>query len=132
MSHERAAAQPEGDVIDWYRRGLALLSSGDSAAAAALLAHAVAAEPDSRALRETLARALYDAKDHVGAAEHFGWIVAQSPTDDYAHFGLGLSLRKLGRLDEAAEHLALAVAMAPENRHYGTALNSVRVARGTS
>lgn len=121
--------RPAGDVYDWYRRGMALLSGGNPAAAAALLQHAVDAEPGSRSLREGFARALYASGAYEQARANFAVIVDGAPTDDYAHFGLGLACRRVGSLDEAAEHLALAVAMRPDNRHYGTALNSVRAAR---
>jgi tetratricopeptide (TPR) repeat protein len=125
-------ARPGGDVYDWYRRGQDLLARGNPAAAAAVLQHAVAAEPASRELRETLARAQYAAGAYEHARDNFAAIVAAAPSDDYAHFGLGLAHRRVGELDRAAEHLALAAAMRPDNRHYGSALNSVRVARGES
>lgn len=127
--------RPGGSVYDWYRRGLALLSSGDPAAAAQLLSHASAAEPGSRSIREALARALFDSRHYAEAAEEFRRIVAESPTEDYARFGLGLSLTRLGDYDAAVEHLALAVAMRPDERSYVTALAGARAtlrARGKS
>jgi Flp pilus assembly protein TadD len=117
---------PHGSVYDWYHRGLALLSSGDPAAAAQLLAHAARAEPGSRSVREALARALFDSRQYAQAAEHFGRIVSESPTEDYARFGLGLALTRLGDFDAAVEHLALAVAMRPDERSYVTALAGAR------
>jgi hypothetical protein len=56
----------------------------------------------------------------------FTALVAVSPTDDYAHFGLGLAASRAGELPLAAEHLALAVAMRPELGHYARALRGVR------
>jgi len=53
-------------------------------------------------------------------------IVEASPTDDYAHFGLGLSLARVGDHEAAAEYLALAVAMRPDRKHYTDALRQVR------
>ena len=120
---EQPSVTPEGEIYDWYRRGMSLLEGGNPAAAAALLEHAVRAEPESRSLREGLARAQYAARDNFAA------IVEVAPSDDYAQFGLGLAQLKTGALDAAAEHLALAVAMRPENLHYGTALNTARVAK---
>jgi hypothetical protein len=52
--------------------------------------------------------------------------VEASPTDDYAQFGLGLALARTGDPGAAAEHLALAAAMSPNQRHYADALRSVR------
>ena len=58
-----------------------------------------------------------------------------SPSDDYAHFGLGLALARTGDPAGAAEHLALAAAMRPDTPHYTEALRSVRAtlrARGAA
>lgn len=126
---EGQAASPQGTVYDWYTRGMQLLQDRNPAAAAALLQHAVRAEPSSRSVREALARAQFDSGQYADARDSFAAIVEENPTDDYAHFGLGLSCNKLGDFDNAAEHLALAVAMRPENKHYATALRHARAAR---
>ena len=103
-----------------------LLDRGSAAAAAQLLQRAVTAEPDSRSVREALARAQFDAGRYTEAAENFRVIVEASPSDDYAHFGLGLALARTGNHAAAAEYLALAAAMRPDNKHYTDALNQVR------
>ena len=117
---------PQGDPHAWYQRGLELLSRGSPAAAAQILQRAVAAEPGSRSVREALARAQFDARRYTEAAGNFRLIVEASPADDYAHFGLGLSLARSGDPASAAEHLALAAAMRPDARHYTNALLAVR------
>jgi len=114
------------DTYDLYRRGLDLLGRGSAAAAAQLLERAAAAEPESRSVLEALARAQFDAGHYAAAAGNFRRIVEASPTDDYAQFGLGLALARTGDPGAAAEHLALAVAMQPDRRHYTDALRSVR------
>ena len=81
---------PSGDVYDWYMRGMELLTSGDAAAASQLLAHAIAADPQSHSLREAYARALFDAGRYPEARASFEQIVAADPADDYAQFGLGV------------------------------------------
>jgi len=121
---ERDAAG--GDTYDLYRRGLDLLGRGSAAAAAQLLERAAAAEPQSRSVLEALARAQFDAGHYAAAAGNFRRIVEASPSDDYAQFGLGLSLARTGDPSAAAEHLALAAAMQPDRRHYTDALQSVR------
>ena len=121
---------PGGEVYDWYQRGLSLLESGSPAAAIQVLEHAAAAEPSSRSVREALARALYGAKRYVEAAENFRMIVEADPAEDYARFGLGLALTRIGQVSEAVEHLALACAMCPDNKHYATALRHARARKG--
>lgn len=123
------AVAPAGDVYDWYTRGMGLLAAGDAAAAAAVLEHAARAEPASCSVREALARALFDSGRYEDAREAFAANVADSPADDYAHFGLGLSNVRMGNFNDAVEHLAIAVALRPDNHHYGTALRSARAAR---
>jgi tetratricopeptide (TPR) repeat protein len=128
--NETPTNAPSGTAYDWYQRGLALLQGRNPAAAAELLEHAVRAEPASRSAREALARAQFNAGRFSSARDNFAAIVEDNPTDDYAHFGLGLAANKLGDFDDAAEHLALAVAMRPDNKHYATALRHARAARG--
>src|SRR6266536_4404724 len=113
---------PDGSVYDWYQRGLDLLQSGSAAAAVQLLARAADAEPESPSIREALARAQFGARRFAEAAESFRWIVEDNPSEDYALFGLGLSLSRMGEFEAAVEHLALAAAMRPDNRDYTQAL----------
>ena len=120
---------PAGELYDWYRRGLALLESGDAAAAAQLLARARAGAPESASIGEAHARALFDAGHYDAAAAAFAELVELVPGDDYARFGLGLSLSRIDRFASAAEHLALAVAMRPDLGHYARALRGVRARR---
>ncbi len=117
---------PAGEAYDWYRRGTALLTGGDAAAAAELLAWAARAEPDAASIREAWARALFDARRFDEAAREFRTLIALAPDDDYARFGLGLALWRLRRFPEAAEHLAMAAVMRPDRLEYGRALTQVR------
>ena len=110
----------------WYTTGMELLGKGSPAAAAQVLQRAANAEPASRSVREALARAQFDTGQYAAAAENFRVIVEASPTDDYAHFGLGLSLARAGDHEAAAEYLALAAAMRPDRKHYTDALRQVR------
>ncbi|GII96578.1 tetratricopeptide repeat protein [Sinosporangium siamense] len=118
--------RPHGDVYDWFQRGSRLLKEGSPAAAAALLERAAEAEPESRSIREALARAQFNSRQYARAVDSFRLIVAANPTEDYAYFGLGLSLWRTGDMEAAQEPLAIAVAMRPDQRHYVSALNSVR------
>ncbi len=118
---------PAGDVYEWYQRGVSLLENDDPAPAAQLLEHAAAAEPSSRSVREALARAQFNCGQYSAAADNFRHIVEENPSEDYAQFGLGLSLVRVGRLQRAVEHLALAAAMRPDIGHYTRALRGARV-----
>ncbi|WP_157247655.1 tetratricopeptide repeat protein [Nonomuraea typhae] len=117
---------PEGEVYDWYQRGVKLLQEGSPAAAASLLERAVEAEPESRSIREALARAQFNSRQYDRAVDSFRWIVDANPAEDYAYFGLGLSLWRTGDMEAAQEPLAIAVAMRPDERNYVTALKNVR------
>ncbi len=123
---EDAIAQEAADVHTWYTTGMQLLDKGSPAAAAQVLQRAALAEPNSRSVREALARAQFDTGRYAEAADNFRVIVEASPSDDYAHFGLGLSLARAGNHKAAAEYLALAAAMRPDAAHYTDALRQVR------
>nr|WP_281372840.1 tetratricopeptide repeat protein [Kineococcus aurantiacus] len=103
-----------------------MLAAGEAAAAAVLLSRAWQEEPGSTVVLEALARAQYDSGDVAGAAESFRRLADARPADDYAHFGLGLSLSRLGRFGLAAEHLAMAHAMRPDRPEYADRLRQVR------
>ena len=119
---------PQGEVYDWYARGVELLENGDANASVQLLTHVAGAEPESRMVREALARAQFDAGMYEEALANFEWIVAINPADDYSQFGLGLAATKMGDLAKAVEHLALAAAMRPDVNHYALALRGARAA----
>jgi tetratricopeptide (TPR) repeat protein len=114
------------EVHSWYTTGMALLGRGSPAAAAQVLQRAANAEPGSRSVREALARAQFDTGQYAASAANFRVIVEASPTDDYAHFGLGLALARTGDHAAAAEYLALAVAMRPDRKPYTDVLRQVR------
>jgi tetratricopeptide (TPR) repeat protein len=119
--------RPAGDVYDWYVRGHQLLTEGSAAAAVQLLRRAVEADPGSHSARETLARALFDARLYAEACDAFAVLVEQNPADDYAQFGLGLAALRAGDHPRAVQHLSLAAAMRPQQHHYATALRAARV-----
>lgn len=120
------AGLPLGDPYDWYRRGLALLGAGNAEAAALLLARALDAEPGSRSVAEALGRACFGARRFSESAELFAGLVDRDPTDDYARFGLGLALTRLGRHEQAVVQLTLAAVMKPARSTYAEALRQAR------
>ena len=122
---------PEGEVYDWYTRGVTLLETGDLRSAVEVLALASAAVPESRSVLEALARAQFDAGMYADAKVSFTRIVEINPADDYAQFGLGLAAARVDDLDTAIEHLALAAAMRPDVAHYATALRGARATKAS-
>ncbi|WP_338073670.1 tetratricopeptide repeat protein [Kineococcus siccus] len=123
---DSGVGRPSGGPYEWMQRGLALLAAGDAAQAATLLVRAYGEEPASTGLLEALARAQYDSGDVAAAVTSFRRLVQERPDADYAHFGLGLSLSRLGDFGPAAEHLALACAMRPDRPEYADRLRQVR------
>lgn len=103
-----------------------LLSHGNPDAAAILLTWLREEEPQSTSVLEALARALFDAHRYADAAEAFRELAEARPSEDYAHYGLGMSLWRLQRFPDARDHLAMAFAMRPQESAYGTALSQVR------
>lgn len=117
---------PGGTPYEWFRRADALLATGDADAALQLLDWLRDVEPASRAVLELRARAEFDTRRYSQSAATFDHIISLAPDDDYAHFGLGMSLWRLQRFVEARDHLAMAFVMRPERPDYGTALAQVK------
>lgn len=118
--------RPAGDVYDWVSRARAMLARGDAGAAATLLRHALSEVPGSPELVESLARAEFDTGRFAVARDLFADLVATSPDSDYARFGLGASLVRLGRYQEALPHLAMADVMRPGRAEYEALLARAR------
>jgi Flp pilus assembly protein TadD len=105
-----------------FQRGNALLRRRHHAQAAVIFERAARLEPHKGSIVEALGRAYYNSGQHARAAEAFKELLTIDPSAAYGHFGLGQSLKQLGRRDEARTHLRLAVALAPESRLYRDAL----------
>jgi Flp pilus assembly protein TadD len=105
-------------VYDLFTRGSALLESGDFNAAAIPLEQARSLEPDKSSIREALGRAYFHAGRYAQAGEEFAAVVERHPVNDFAHFCLGRSLEKTGRIKEARRHLALATSLRPDRADY--------------
>jgi tetratricopeptide (TPR) repeat protein len=112
-----------------FQRAGALLKRRHHAQAAVLLERANRLEPGKGSIVEALARAYYNSGQHARAAETFSELVEIDPSAAYGHFGLGQSLKMLGRRDEARTHLRLAVALAPNSKLYRSALDRLGTAK---
>jgi len=118
--------RPQGDEYEWFQRAQALLEQGNSDAACLLLARLRDVEPNSASILEALARALFDSRRYEESAEMFRDLLRISPDNDYAHFGLGLSLWRLQEFPEARDELGMACVMRPERHEYAQALTQVK------
>src|SRR5882724_2365685 len=84
-----------------YRLGEAYVADGDPRSAARVLEPAVEAEPASAALWLLLARAYFAAARLGPARAAFERAVEIDPTDAHARFGLGRTLERQSRHQEA-------------------------------
>lgn len=123
---DRADGVPGGSTYDWYRRALDLLDRGDPGASLVLIDRVLSEDPGSRAALEIRARALFDSGRYLDAAEAFQQCVDLTPDDDYAHYGVGVSLWRLQEFRAAEDHLAMACVMRPGRADYAQALGQVR------
>lgn len=123
QDEERLAELAERETAyGLFRRAAALLKRRHHAQAAILLERADRLEPDKGSIIEALARAYCNSGQHDRAEGAFRRLLEIDPSAAYGHFGLGQSLKQLGRRDEALTHLRLAVALAPESKLYRNAL----------
>ena len=84
------------------------------------------AAPRQGSVREALGRAYYGAGRTAAAEAEFSQALEIDPSNDYAHFGLGLCLARVGQRARALGHLRLAVAMRPEVDSYREALDRLQ------
>lgn len=124
MSGDSSGA-PEGSVYEWFQRAQELLAQGNADAALQLL-YRVKAEDSSTSVLEALGRALFDARRYVEAESVFRELCEREPSDDFAHYGLGVSLWRLQEFTLARDELAMAFVMRPDRSEYGKALGQVR------
>jgi tetratricopeptide (TPR) repeat protein len=117
------AAESREGAYALLQRGEALMRGRHHAQASIVLARAARLEPGKGSILEALGRAYYNSGQHERSAETFRALLEVDPSAHYAHFGLGQSLKRLGRLREARTHLRLAVALSPGSRLYRGALD---------
>lgn len=104
------------------QRAQELMRRRHDAQAAVLLERAMRLEPGRGSIVEALARARDNSGQHALALEAFEALLVIDPSSHYGHYGLGQSLKRLGRTDEARTHLRLAVALSPQTTLYRAAL----------
>jgi tetratricopeptide (TPR) repeat protein len=115
---ESAAETP----YELLKRGHTLLDRRHHAQAAIVLERADRLEPGKASILEALGRAYFNSGQHEPARATFERLLELDPSEHYAHYAIGQSLKRLGRRDEAGTHLRLAVALNPGSRLYRDAL----------
>jgi Flp pilus assembly protein TadD len=110
-------------AYELLQRGQALMKGRHHAQAAIVLERAARLEPGKGSILEVLARAYYNSGQMERSREAFEALLEVDPSAPFAHFGLGQSLKRLGRRREARTHLRLAVALAPTSELYRGALD---------
>jgi Flp pilus assembly protein TadD len=113
----------ESTAYDAFQEGCRLLANASPHAAVVALERARDLEPDKGSIRETLGRAYFRTGRFAAAGSEFSRAVEIDPVNDYALFGLGLSLLRVGDRSGARRPLKLAVAMCPEVDAYRDALS---------
>ncbi len=119
---ESSPADPRETAYDLLQRGEELLSRRHHAQAAIVLERASRLEPGKQSILEALGRAYYNSGQHERARATFGDLLELDPSAHYAHYAMGQSFKRLGRVHEARTHLKLAVALSPRTALYRQAL----------
>jgi len=111
------------NAYDLLQRGHALLEGRHYAQAAIVLERADRLEPGKGSILEALGRAYFNSGQAERSRATFTALLDVDPSSHYGHFALGQSLKRLGRREEAATHLRLAVALSPGTTLYRDALD---------
>ena len=105
-----------------FQEGTRLLGDDNAHAAVIALEHARELEPNKGSVREALARAYYRTGRFADAESEFRFALEIEPSNDYAHFGVGLCRLHAGDRAGARGHLRQAAVMRPDNADYQAAL----------
>jgi Flp pilus assembly protein TadD len=100
-----------------YQLAQAYVADGDGLSAARVLEPAVEAEPTSAALWTLLGRAYFISARLRRAEAAFERVLELDPTDDHARFGLGRTLERQSRHEEALAQYRIAAALSADPDH---------------
>ena len=119
-------------AYELLQRGQGLLERRHYAQAAIVLERADRLEPRRGSILEALGRAYFNSGQAERARQTFTALLDVDPSAHYAHYGLAMSLKRLGRRSEARTHLRLAVALSPRTQLYRDALDRLGGGEGTA
>lgn len=95
------------------QQGKDMLESGNPAQAAVVLERARRMAPEKGSILEVLGRAYFLYGEYVKATECYSEAVEVDPTNDHAHYCLGLCLLKGKKKPEAGRHFKIAWSLRP-------------------
>src|SRR5881227_2466761 len=101
-----------------FQKGRAHLKRGMAAQATVALEKAKRREPEKASIREALGIAYFRIGRWQAAEAEFRKLLELSPVNDYAHYALGRTLEKQGRMHEANGHYKLASSLCPSSAQY--------------
>ena len=108
-----------------FRKGRKLAEDNNFIKAVMHLEKAKKAEPEKASIREALARSYYNCGFYKPAKENFQKAVEIDAANDFAYYGLGMSLAKLGKIHRAIGQLKIASTMKPQSEEYKNALRKL-------
>jgi Tfp pilus assembly protein PilF len=98
----------------WNLLGLLLQKSADTPGAIEAFRSAVKFDGESAAANLNLGCALYNSKDYVGAEKHLVASILKNSASYRAHYYMGLTQMKLGRIDVAEQAFRTAIQVGDE------------------
>jgi tetratricopeptide (TPR) repeat protein len=117
LSRGVQAGLAEDDAYELLRKGLEMLEEDEPGQAVEVLERARRIEPSKGSILEALGRAYYSSCRYEVAASMFEEALEVDPTNDYAHYCLGLCFLKLTRKVEAAGHFKIAWSLKPSDMY---------------
>ena len=108
----------ESETYDLFQKGRRHLEQGMAAQATVSLEKAKRREPEKASIREALGIAYFRIRRWDAAETEFRKLLELSPVNDYAHYALGRTLEKQGRVQEANGHYKLASSLRPSSAQY--------------
>jgi tetratricopeptide (TPR) repeat protein len=112
----------DNDAYELLQRGRELLDKENPVQAALVLEQAKNVQPGKGSILETLGRAYFACGRYRESAASFTEALGVDPTNDYAHYCLGLCYLKLELDSKAAGHFKMAWTLRPEEMYQEKAL----------
>ncbi|MGA9762792.1 MAG: tetratricopeptide repeat protein [Gaiellaceae bacterium] len=101
------------ETFELFQKGKQQLADGMPAQATVPLERAKRYEPRKASIREALGIAYFRLRRYEEAEAEFRAMIELTPADAYGYYGLGRSLVRLGRSDEARGQFKLAQMLSP-------------------